>query len=386
MENSINNPYIIDTTLRDGEQAPGVVFSAADKLAIATILDKLGVDEVEAGTPVVGKEEKDAVRIIASSGFSFVTSSWCRANHDEILAASVLGAGSVNISLPVSDIQIEALGKSRLWVIARLKEIVNLACGNFPHITMGAQDASRADTSFLKEFIFHAIDAGAHRIRISDTVGVYDPFETSDVMHSLITEFPEAEFEFHGHNDLGMATANALGALKAGTHCVSATVNGLGERAGNSALEEVLAILHTKFGVRKYHNSFIHELSAMVSKISGRPLSVSKPLVGDKVFTHESGIHTAALLRNIHTYQLLDPAEYGMPDVQFCFGKHSGSSALIRFLHLHGIQPCIGEIQEIMDRIKFQSVKQKRSLTNAETVELVKYYLSGYKAYQKIVM
>ena len=235
--------YLIDTTLRDGEQAPGVVFSGLEKMRIAEMLHELGIDEVEAGTPAIGSEEREVIKRIANAGFRFKTSCWCRANIKDILEAAKLQTQSINISLPVSDIQIDTLGKSRGWVLKQLKETVALAVQYFPHVTMGAQDGSRADIDFLNEFIFYSSEAGAKRIRISDTVGIADPLQIAELFKAVAKQFPEIAFEFHGHNDLGMATANSVAAIKGGASCISATINGLGERAGNAVLEEVVAWL-----------------------------------------------------------------------------------------------------------------------------------------------
>jgi homocitrate synthase NifV len=314
---------MIDTTLRDGEQAPGVAFSVDQKVEIARLLDQLGVDEVEAGTPVIGKEEQEAIGIIARAGFSFLTSCWCRARTDDILQAATLGTQSVNISLPVSDIQISSLGKSRDWVMKELKLVVRLAAGHFPRLTMGAQDASRADPDFLREFIFSAEEAGATRIRISDTVGMLDPFGTVDLISPLVNLFPGVEFEFHGHNDLGLATANALAALHAGAHAISATVNGIGERAGNSSLEEVIANLMYRCGESRFKSPVFGFLSSEVSRFSRTAIPVNKPVVGSNAFRHESGIHTTAIRKSPASYQLLDPEAFGAGSISYSQGKHS---------------------------------------------------------------
>lgn len=373
------NPIIIDTTLRDGEQAPGVSFSIDDKLKIAALLEKLGVDEVEAGTPAIGLEEQEAIRKIAASGFSFVTSSWCRANVGDIQQAAKLGTGSINISLPVSDIQIETLGKTRLWVLAELKKVIAFASSSFPHVTMGAQDASRADIAFLKEYIFHAIDAGAHRLRISDTVGIYDPTESSALMTELLREFPHVSFEFHAHNDLGLATANTIAALQAGANCASVTVNGLGERAGNASLEQILAILKNKYDIQHFQTKNINELSILVEKLSHRPISEDKPIVGKNVFTHESGIHTSALLKNKNSYQFLDPVEFGRGPLQIVFGKHSGRGALRDFFGSLGIDMDSPEINKIHQLVKTEVSKLNRNLNEGELLILYSMLIQEIK-------
>lgn len=324
----ISGPYIIDTTLRDGEQTPGVAFSMDEKMAIARMLDQLGIDEVEAGTPAIGTDEQEAIKSIAGAGFSFVTSCWCRAKASDILQAAGLGTQSVNISLPASDIQINTLGKTRTEILEDTRHAVKVARDHFPHITMGAQDSSRADQEFLNEFIHCALEAGAHRIRVSDTVGILDPFETFTLISELKQRFPGVIFEFHGHNDLGHGTSNAMAAIRGGADCVSATVNGLGERAGNSVLEEILANLLMKQGNTRFHTAVIHSLSTLVASASCIDIPVHKPICGENAFRHESGIHTSAILKNPLSYQILEPSDFGAAPISFSQGKHSGRAYL----------------------------------------------------------
>lgn len=322
------SPYLIDTTLRDGEQTPGLAFSLNQKVETARMLNDLGIDEVEAGTPAIGRHEQEAIRVIAAAGFSFTTSSWCRAIPGDILQAAGLGTQSVNISLPVSDIQIKTLVKSRKWVLSQLASVTRIARDHFPSVTMGAQDASRADPNFLNEFIYYAIESGAQRLRINDTVGIMDPFETRTLFTNLSKLFPSAEFEFHGHNDLGMATANALAAIKGGARCVSATVNGIGERAGNSCLEELIGILHHKMGDTRFNTRIINHLSQFVAEVDGTEIHASKPITGSNAFRHESGIHVSAMLKNPLSYQVLNPDDFGCGPISYIEGKHSGKKKI----------------------------------------------------------
>ncbi|NBC84340.1 MAG: hypothetical protein GVY19_13305 [Bacteroidetes bacterium] len=363
-------PYLIDTTLRDGEQAPGVVFTTEEKLKVAAWLDKLGVDEVEAGTPAIGHEEQQAIREIAQSNFSFKTSCWCRANLNDLKEASLLGTTSVNISLPVSAIQMQVLNKTEEWVLQQLKVVMKAARDLFPHVTLGAQDATRAHQQFLKAFVFYAGDAGANRIRIADTAGISTPLEVNRLFTTLSHEFPNTPFEFHGHNDLGMATANAITSLQSGANSVSATINGLGERAGNSVLEEIIAYLVFKEDNTNYNTPFIGSLCEYVAHLSNRSNPVNKPVTGKQTFVHESGIHTASILKNRSSYQALDPTVFGLRKTRFAFGKHTGKAAIRDFYSQKHIDLLPEQVSTLVYLIKKRSGLVKRALTPDELMEI----------------
>ena len=363
-------PYIIDTTLRDGEQAPGVVFSKKEKMKIATLLDELGVDEVEIGTPAISNQEKSIIKEIATAGFSYKTSSWCRANLNDIQEATKLKTTSINISLPVSDIQMETLGKSREWVLQQLVETTKYASDHFSHSTVGAQDATRGNIHFLKEYIYYAQESGANRVRIADTVGISTPLEIQKLFLDLTSSFPTMEFEFHGHNDLGMATANAITAYQSGAKCISGTINGLGERAGNSVLEEFIAYLIYKENNHHYNSKVITTLCKMVADISKQTLSENKPIIGEKVYTHESGIHTSAILKNRASYQFINPSDFGQTDKGFCFGKHSGKASIHHFFKEKNLHFDERLIQNILSIVKQKAANWKRPLTEIDLMNI----------------
>ncbi|MFD1294807.1 hypothetical protein ACFQ5N_13265 [Lutibacter holmesii] len=369
-------PYIIDTTLRDGEQAPGVVFSKKEKMKIAYMLEEMGVDEVEIGTPAISNEEKKIIKAIASEGFSYKTSSWCRANMNDIKEASTLKTTSINISLPVSDIQINTLGRSRDWVLSELKKTTMYACSYFNHVTVGAQDATRANIQFLHEYISLAKEFGANRIRIADTVGISSPLEIQELFLNLSSHFPNMEFEFHGHNDLGMATANAITAYKSGAKCLSATVNGLGERAGNSVLEELIAYFIYKENSVAYNGEIVSTLCNFVADIAKVKLALNKPLIGEKVHTHESGIHTSAILKNKKSYQFINPSDFGVDTEKtaFCFGKHSGKASIHHFFKEKNLLLDDQRIQQILNLVKESASSWKRPLTE---IDLMQIYLAN---------
>ena len=329
---------IVDTTLRDGEQAPGVVFSLSDKLAIARRLDRLGIDELEVGTPAMGPQVREDIRQITALGLRCRLSVWCRARKEDLAAALRCNVDSVHISLPVSSIQLDALDRDEAWALERIERLVPMACRNFERVTVGAQDATRADDAFLHRFAVRTGAAGADRLRLADTVGIGSPSTISKLVNDLRQTVPCLALEFHGHNDLGMATANAITALEAGAHAVSVTVNGLGERAGNSTLEQVAVALHQHaFLKSKIQLAGLLSLCKLVARAANMPIGPTQPVVGDRVFAHESGIHCHAMIKDRRTYAPFAPHTVGHAGHRFILGTHSGTALLSDLLRKAGI-------------------------------------------------
>ena len=365
--------HIIDTTLRDGEQAAGVVFSLEEKMQIASLLEKAGVPELEIGMPAISSEEKEDIKVLVQEGFSFDCLAWCRASYNDINEAASTGAQGVHISFPVSPIHLKALRKDEKWVMAQLKEMLNYASGSFRYVTIGAQDASRANYSFLSEFIHEAECYGTSRVRIADTVGIMNPLTVYKLFHQLKEEHPTMNFEFHGHNDLGMATANTFMALCSGAEAASVTVNGLGERSGNAALEElVMALALSSELETNIHTEYLSELSTLVEKASGRILSGMKPITGKFSISHESGIHTQCMLNDRSTYQIIEAKSIGRKEESFVFGKHSGRSAICNFFSAQGYELTDKESLEILSEVKLKSNLLKRALSESELLSLYK--------------
>jgi homocitrate synthase NifV len=294
-------------------------------MRIASLLVEAGIDELEAGTPAMGKEERETIRRMARAFPTVRTTSWCRALEKDVMLAARCGTPAVQISFPVSDILLKAMGKDRDWVHRQLESLVPFARDLFDYVSVGAQDATRADVGFFDEFIGHAAACGVRRVRVSDTVGISAPGDVFALFSGLRKRAGDMELEFHGHNDLGMATANTVTAAQAGAEAVSVTVNGLGERAGNACLEEVAMGLNmsTRLASR-IRCEHLPALCETVAGVSGSPLPVDKPIVGPDVFSHESGIHCHALRKDAHAYQPFLPETIGRPKMKFVLGKHSG--------------------------------------------------------------
>jgi homocitrate synthase NifV len=328
---------INDTTLRDGEQAPGVVFTLPEKLAIARELALAGVDEIEAGTPAMGDEEVEAIATIAREIQGPRVTAWCRLSEADVDAALRAGVKHVNISAPMSRLQMRVKLKSEPHEVAeRVTRVIGYARDKGLEVALGGEDSSRSDLRDVGLIAGAAARLGVFRFRFADTLGLLDPFSTYEYIKQLreVTDLP---VEFHGHNDLGLATANTLAAMRAGASHASVTVMGLGERAGNAPLEEVcVALLRTADARTGIDLTRLERLAGLVAHAARDSIPRAKPIVGADIFTHESGIHVAGLLSDVRTYQGLDPAMLGRRH-KVVIGKHSGLAALRAICSAAGI-------------------------------------------------
>jgi len=361
---------IADTTLRDGEQTAGVVFSTAEKKSIARLLDAIGVQELECGIPAMGSKERNGIRELVELDLRARLITWNRALEADIQDSVDCGVQAVDISLSVSDMQIKnKIMKSREWVKKQLVKALRFAKRHDLYVSVGGEDSSRADLDFLQELLLIAEQEGADRFRYCDTLGILDPFTIYDRVTSLM-QMTSLDLEVHTHNDLGLATANALAGVRAGAKYVSVTVNGLGERAGNAVLEEVVMALKVSCSIDPgIETPRLAELSRLVGRASQRSVPTWKAVVGERVFSHESGLHADGVLKNPENYEGFNPKDVGLERF-IVMGKHSGRHGLEQRLEEMNVDTCTLHMDHLLARVREKSSQQKKALDDHELLQL----------------
>jgi len=342
-----------DTTLRDGEQTPGISLTPPKKLEIARALDALGVKVIEAGFAAVSQGEQEAVELISKDGLEAEICSATRSVIKDIDVAIDAGVDSVNIIIPVSELHIQTkFNKEQDWILDVTTNVVQHAKDRGVIAEICLEDGSRTKMDFLKQVIGRAIDAGVDRVTPCDTVGTFTPEKSLAYYGEIHEAFPDMVLGVHVHNDFGLATANTIAGVAGGGTHIHATINGLGERAGNASLEENVVALEMLYGVKTGVNMpKITETSMLVSRITGMHVQPNKAIVGKNAFAHESGIHTHAILRDPTTYERIDPALVGATR-RLVSGKHAGSSGLFNNLAVMGLEPTEAQFNKILDKVK----------------------------------
>jgi len=365
---------IDDTTLRDGEQTAGVVFANEEKIHIAKMLDDIGVHQIEVGIPAMGGDEKDAIKKIASMGLSCSLLAWNRAVISDLQASCECGVDSVAISISSSDIHIEQkLRKTREWVLESVKTAVDFAKKYNLYVSVNAEDASRTDMEFLLQFARNARDAGADRLRYCDTLGIMDPFETF-MRIKTVKDIVGIDIEMHMHNDFGMAIANSIAGIKAGAKYVNTTINGLGERAGNAAFEElVMALKFIESIDLGFNTKKFKEISEYVATASDRVIPAWKPIVGSNIFVFETENRVKLYNANHRNYELFDPEDVGL-ESKIIIGKYSGLYSLNTKLQSLGYKFNDKELAELLEIVINKSISLKRAIFDNELIETCESY------------
>jgi isopropylmalate/homocitrate/citramalate synthase len=347
----------MDSTLRDGEQTPGVVFTPDDKLAIARILDQIGVQSIDAGFAAVSEQERKAIRRIVDEKLRLKIYSLCRSKKEDIDYAVECGVDGVLLFAPTSEVMLKAkfsedISTVRKKILEMVKESISYAKDKGLYVTFGAEDSTRTNIEYLKEVMAEAVDSGSDMLGFADTVGVMSPHHFYSMMKEIRGAFPNQLLKVHCHNDYGLANINAIAGILAGADEVDVTIGGIGERTGNTSLEEVvMALKHLYHAEIKMDTSLFTPAAQLVQRLSGINLAPNKSLIGQNAFAHESGIHTHAVLNNPLSYEPFSPEEVGNQR-RIMFGKHSGKNTVEKVLENNGFLPDENQLQMLFEKIK----------------------------------
>ncbi|MFC4249084.1 (R)-citramalate synthase [Natribaculum luteum] len=339
---------LLDTTLRDGEQAPGVSLSPDEKVEIARALERAGVDVIEAGSACTGPGERQGISRVTDLDLDARVTSFCRGLKNDVDLALDCDVDGIHLVVPASDRHVEGkVGSTRESNLETTAELVAYAKDNDLWVEVIGEDGSRADLDYLEELMETALEAGADRICFADTVGHTGPERTYEAVSRLAELGPVSA---HTHDDLGLGVTNALAAIAAGADMVHCTVNGLGERAGNVALEEVAIALSHVYGVETLELEEVYDLAQIVSRTTGVALPPNKAVIGENAFTHESGIHTDGTLKDEKMYEPYAPETVGR-ERRLALGKHTGRAGVEATLEEHGVEATDDEVAEIATRV-----------------------------------
>ncbi len=372
MTNSKQDQVLIfDTTLRDGEQSPGATMTLEEKLEIAELLDQMGVDIIEAGFPIASEGDFEAVSKIAAQAKNAVICGLSRANFMDIdrcwEAVKHAARPRIHTFIGTSPLHREYQVRMDMEEMAeQIEKTVAHARNLCDNVQWSAMDATRTEEDYLARVCEIAIKAGATTINIPDTVGYTAPRESADIIKMLLERVPgmdEVTIATHCHNDLGMATANSLAAVEAGARQIECTINGLGERAGNTALEEVVMAMRVRNDIMPYHTGIdatrLMQASRMVATVSGFPVQFNKAIVGKNAFAHESGIHQDGMLKHAGTFEIMRPEDVGLSETSLVMGKHSGRAALRAKLNDLGFELGDNQLKDVFVRFKDLADRKK---------------------------
>ena len=373
--------YIFDTTLRDGEQSPGATMSHNEKLEIAAMLDEMGVDIIEAGFPIASIGDFEAVSEIAKNAKNSMICGLSRANFADIDRANDAikhaPQSRIHTFIGTSPSHREITKLDMDGMAEKIHQTVTHARNLCENVQWSPMDATRTEHDFLCRTVEIAIKAGATTINIPDTVGYTAPRESAELIRMLLERVPGSEkiiFATHCHNDLGMATANALAAVDAGARQIECTINGLGERAGNTALEEVVMAIKVRNDIMPYSTGIdtrkIMNISRKVATVSGFPVQFNKAIVGKNAFLHESGIHQDGVLKNAETFEIMRPEDIGLNEDNLVLGKHSGRAALRSKLKGLGFELADNQLNDIFVRFK-DLADNKKEIFDDDLIALV---------------
>ncbi|MFB6138738.1 MAG: 2-isopropylmalate synthase [Halobacteriaceae archaeon] len=356
----------LDTTLRDGEQAPGVSLTADEKADIASRLDRAGVAFIEAGSAVTSAEERETISRVAELDLDATVTSFARGVQADVDAALDCGVDGVNLVVPASDRHVEGkVGSDRDAVVHRTQELVEYATDHGLWVEVIGEDGSRAELDYLERLLAGALDAGADRVCYADTVGHAGPQNAYERVSRLAEHGPVST---HTHDDLGLAVTNALASLAAGADVVHATVNGIGERAGNVAMEEVAIALHHCYDLETVKLDQLYSLGERVAEATGIPLPPNKAVTGENAFTHESGIHTDGTLKDEAMYEPYPPETVGR-ERRIALGKHTGRAGVRAALAEHGVEVDDDALAAIVERVKSIGARGRR-VTDADLLTI----------------